>query len=237
VRRLRQHHPEPAQPPRQPATKRLIAAIVSDTSLPLCTRTAVAVAFELLLRVSEYTCPSMSTTNPAKCLKRRHVTWRPDLGAYELRLGPNKSDPFHIGPSLYVFDRTTDGDPTCAAAILRAYLASTPSAHPDDPLFVLPDGAYLTPAHITQALQANAPAAGLPPSLLKPHSLRIGGAFAMLCAGTPWPVIKAWGRWLTDAAAQLYARLGDTTARRAASAAFSTRSEVHSMPLLSSLPR
>ena len=136
---------------------------------------------------------------------------------------------------MYIFDRTSDGDTTCAAALLRQYLASTPSAHPDDPLFVLPTGAFLTRDHISKALQLHAPRVGLPPALTKPHSLRIGGAFALLVSGAPWPVIKAFGRWLTDTAAQLYARIGDTTARRAAAAAFNTREDAHSMPLLATL--
>ncbi len=146
-------------------------------------------------------------------------------GAFEVHLPASKSDPFHLGHSLYIFDRTSDGDTTCAAALLRQYLASTPSAHPDDPLFVLPTGAFLTRDHISKALQLHAPRVGLPPALTKPHSLRIGGAFALLVSGAPWPVIKAFGRWLTDTAAQLYARIGDTTARRAAAAAFNTRED------------
>ena len=235
VLRLRQHHPDPGQPPRQPATKALIASIATDHNLPLCTRTAISVAFELLLRVSEYTCPTQSTINTVKCLRRRHVAWRSDYGAFEVHLPASKSDPFHLGHSLYIFDRTSDGDTTCAAALLRQYLASTPSAHPDDPLFVLPTGAFLTRDHISKALQLHAPRVGLPPALTKPHSLRIGGAFALLVSGAPWPVIKAFGRWLTDTAAQLYARIGDTTARRAAAAAFNTREDAHSMPLLATL--
>lgn len=235
VLRLRQHQPDPSTPPRQPATKALIASIATDVSLPLCTRAATVLAFELLLRPSEFCNPAQRSINPIKCLRRRHVAWREDYGAYEIRLPSSKSDPFHLGASLYAFAR--DDEPTCAAALLQAYLAATPHADPDGPLWVLPSGAYLTRAHVTDALQAHGPRVGLPPHLLKPHSLRIGGAYAMLGAGTPWAVIKAWGRWITDTAAQLYARLGDSTARRAASAAFSTRSEDPSRPLMPSLPR
>ena len=237
TKRLQQHQPDPTQPPRQPATKALIASITRDLTVPLCIRAAVAVAFELLLRASEFCNPTTSALNPDKCLRRRHVLWRPEYGAYEVRLGRTKSDPFHLGPALYLFDRTPERDPTSAAALLTAYLASTPTAHPDDPLWILPSGAFLTRAPVADVLARHAPLVGLPPALVKLHSLRIGGAFAMMVAGTPWPVIKAWGRWVTDAAAQLYARVGDVTARRAASAAFNTSVHSPSLPLISVLPR
>lgn len=237
VLRLRQHQPDPDQPPRQPATKPLIASIVADPSIPLCIRAAVAVAFELMLRSSEFCNPTMTTLNPHKCLRRRHVLWRPEYAAFEVRLGRTKGDPFHLGPSLYLFDRTDQGDATCAAALLRAYLDSTPHHHPDSPLWILPNGAYLTSQPVAKVLEQHATLVGLPAHLVKLHSLRIGGAFAMLSAGCPWPVIKAWGRWLTDQAAQLYTRMGDISSRRAASIAFTTSVRQASLPLISVIPR
>lgn len=237
VLRLRQHQPDPEQPPRQPATKPLIASIVTDPGVPLCIKAAIATAFELLMRSSEFCNPSRTTINPHKCLRRRHVLWRSEYNAFEVRLGRTKGDPFHLGPALYLFDRSADGDTLCAAALLRAYLDSTPHHHPDNPLWILPDGAYLTRQPAAAVLEHHASLVGLPPHLVKLHSLRIGGAFAMMCAGCPWPVIKAWGRWLTDQAAQLYTRMGDIATRRAASAAFTTFHDQASLPLISVLPR
>ena len=237
ILRLRQHQPDPDHPPRQPATKPLITSIVHDLALPLCIRAAVAVAFELLLRPSEFCNPTQSTINSEKCLRRRHVSWRPEYRAFEVRLGRTKGDPFKLGPSLYVFDRSEDGDHTCAAALLRAYLSHTQANHPDGPLWVLPSGAFLTRDHVACCLTAHAPRVGLPAHLIKPHSLRIGGAFALLIAGCPWPVIKAFGRWITDTAAQLYARVGDVTARRAASASFAPSADSASLPLIATVPR
>ncbi len=75
---------------------------------------------------------------------------------------------------------------------------------------------YLTRQPVAAVLEHHASLVGLPPHLMKLHSLGIGGTFAMMHAGCPWPVIKAWGRWLTDQAAQLYARMGDIATRRAA---------------------
>ena len=39
---------------------------------------------------------------------------------------------------------------------------------------------------------------GLPPKRFGTHSLRIGGATALLHAGVPVEIIKRWGRWVSD---------------------------------------
>ncbi len=251
VLHLRQHQPDPEQPPRQlePATKPLISSIVTDPGVPLCIKAAIATAFEQLMRSSEFCNPSESRTtiNPHKCLRRRHVLCRSEYNALEPVGGPTgphkRRDPFHLGPAIYLFDRSADGDTLCAAALLRAYLDSTPPPHhhPDSPLWILPDGAYLTRQSVAAVLERHASLVGLPTHLVKLHSesLRIGGAFAMMCAGCAWAVItgKAWGRWRTDQAAQLYTRMGDIATRRTASAAFTTFLDQASLPLISVLPR
>ena len=53
-------------------------------------------------------------------------------------------------------------------------------------------------SQIKSLLTAAAEAEGLPVDRFGTHSLRIGGASALLHAKVPIEIIKRWGRWVSD---------------------------------------
>ena len=53
-------------------------------------------------------------------------------------------------------------------------------------------------SQVRTLLERAAVAVGLPPDRMGTHSLRIGGASALLHAGVPVDIIKRWGRWKSD---------------------------------------
>ncbi len=231
--RLRQQ-PRVRKDPRLPATVPLVRATVTDSSIPLPVRAAIALAFEGFLRASEYTSKWTGRFNSGFTMLRRHVRHRPDLDAFEVMVPRSKGDPFNNGSVLMLHNHV--GRPHCAYQLMRQYLDATPSADPQQPLFVLSDGRYLTPSLIGPALRRHARAFGLPPSLLQPHSLRIGAAFAAMDCGIPWTTIKVLGRWRTDHVALQYARMS-TLRSASASAALSDPHAPFSMPFFATVSR
>ena len=71
------------------------------------------------------------------------------------------------------------------------------------PLCRFAGGAPVQREHIASLLEKAAAAEGYSPSRFGTHSLRIGGATALLHAGMPIELIQRYGRWLSSAF-QLY---------------------------------
>eukprot|EP00974_Lingulodinium_polyedra_P090505 8776385-Lingulodinium_polyedra.AAC.1 len=71
-----------------------------------------------------------------------------------------------------------------------------------------------------KALVAAAEAEGLPPGRFRSHSLRIGGASAMLHATGQFDLVKRFGRWSSDA---VHAYLHDSAEQTAGVAAAMAR--------------
>ena len=66
------------------------------------------------------------------------------------------------------------------------------------PLFRLSNGQPLWASQITVLLETAAIEEGLPSARFGTHSMRIGGATALLHAGVPIELIKRMGRWVSD---------------------------------------
>jgi hypothetical protein len=144
-----------------------------------------------------------------------------------LRIPRSKSDRYNDGNNMFYL--SIPGDVCCPVNALACYVHDRRPAA-DGPLFVKASGAYVTRIDITNALKRAAVAASLPPSRISTHSLRMGGAFAMMDANVPWHTIKLRGRWKDETMPLLYAKL--STARLAvATAALSSTSMSDSSPL------
>ena len=66
------------------------------------------------------------------------------------------------------------------------------------PLFRRSNGGPILASQVKSLLEAAATAEGLPVDRFGSHSLRIGGASALLHAKVPIEIIKRWGRWVSD---------------------------------------
>ena len=66
------------------------------------------------------------------------------------------------------------------------------------PLFRRKSGAPILASQVKTLLELAAEAVGLPADRYGSHSLRIGGASALLHGGVSIEIIKRWGRWVSD---------------------------------------
>ena len=173
--------------------------IVADTSLELCLRAAVGIAFNGLLRVSEYALVGpLAKWSPALRLTRADVT---DLrltttdDVIAIKIKASKTDLALQGATLS-FVAVPD-DPLCCVATLRKYIKWRDSRHFDarTPFFLFADGSPLRRSHIANALKAAGPAFGILPANISTHSLRHGGAMNLKDAGLDWETIMTRGRW------------------------------------------
>ena len=225
--------PLPKSASRQPAPRALIVAVITDPSIPLCTRTAIALAWEALLRTSEYTSTNTADPDLEFTLLRRHVDIRDAALVAEVLIPRSKSDPYNAGDSRFLL---YNGAPTCAYTLLAQYMQHTRHHHPDAPLFVLPNGSCLTSAHVRAALRRHEHVAGLPRGSITPYSIRIGATFTLLDHGVPWETVKYLGRWSTDNMVMRYGRMSSLRSMTATNALTDDHAP-WSVPLYSTLTR
>eukprot|EP00974_Lingulodinium_polyedra_P011999 1158636-Lingulodinium_polyedra.AAC.1 len=69
----------------------------------------------------------------------------------------------------------------------------------NEPLFRWTDGDMVLREDLQRALERAAEAVGLPPQRFRSHSLRVGGASALLHATRQFDLVKRFGRWSSDA--------------------------------------
>jgi hypothetical protein len=193
--------------PRVAVTPQLVASLAVDTTRPLAVRAAVLCAWFGLLRAREYTAPSTTTFVNDSQLCLSDVTWDPRTMGYAIRLRHSKSDPFNAGKTINLLPQP--GDAGCPVAALTAYLTlrramAAPASHP---LFINPDGSFVTREHVTSALRAHASHHGLDPAQVSSHGLRIGSAWTMANEGVPIATIQVLGRWKCDLMPLLYCRM------------------------------
>ena len=79
-----------------------------------------------------------------------------------------------------------------------------PASHP---LFINPDGSFVTREHATCTLRARASHCGLYPAQVSSRGLRIGSAWTMANEGVPIATIQVLGRWKCDLMPLLYCRM------------------------------
>ena len=98
------------------------------------------------------------------------------------------------------------------AAMLVARVSAGAMMNPDAPLFLFFDGSdtsvtddRLDRAVVARTLKAGAAAAGIPAARVSCHSLRSGGATAMLRAGKSYEDVRCFYRWRSDVA-RIYLR-------------------------------
>ena len=98
------------------------------------------------------------------------------------------------------------------AAMLVARVSAGAVMNPDSPLFLFFDGSdtsvvddRLDRAVVARTLKAGAAAAGIPAARVSCHSLRSGGATAMLRAGKSYEDVRCFFRWRSDVA-RIYLR-------------------------------
>ena len=175
--------------------------IISNADVIVDIRVAVLVAFSALLRVSEYTCPTMSAFVPGHTLKRCDVLV--DDRFIRLDLHHSKTDAFNFGQHVYIFNHE---DVHSAYTVLRQYLESTSHRSASSPLFMI--DALATPRHVRRfvtryminaCLKEAGVAMGMDVAYLSSHSLRIGGATALADADASDRDIQFAGRWRSDA--------------------------------------
>ena len=156
-------------------------------------------AFFGLLRVSEYTCPTVSRFDPERHLSVADVTIVPSSRLAHVCIKASKTDPFRVGAVVRL---GYTGTSICPVSALIAYLQSRAPVR--GPLFVFENGRFLTRRHISTVIRG---ALGQHVSA-DTHSLRIGGASALAALHTPAYVIQTLGRWRSDAYRD-YLRLPD----------------------------
>lgn len=209
-----------------PATKQLVRLVAMDTALSMSVRVAVLLAFNKLLRCSEYC--SESASKPMATLLSEHVQWSDQLGCFVIRIARSKSDRTNSGQTVNVYPQPADGA-FCPVSAIRQYMAGEPlTKKKGHPFFVRRVGGnplFVTRLDVTNALKKQAQAAALPVERVSSHSLRIGGAFAMANAGVSMQLIASIGRWSGQSAERMVALYTRMSAGRvvAASGALSLR--------------
>ena len=173
-----------------------------DTAL----RTALAVAYSCLLRVSEYTTVAQSTYRPQTTLLRQHVSFDAAGRYARIHLVTSKTDRHFTGADVYLYNDTATNATSGYRALVEYFLA-TPHHRADQPLFTLANGKFVTRQLVNTRLKQLARRHGLDPSNVSSHSLRITGARHLADAGLPDHVIQLAGRWTSGCFAK-YIRHG-----------------------------
>lgn len=191
---------------RDPAMRRLLTLVYCDGSIPLGARTAIVLAWNGLLRVSEYIADtdwSLPAKRPYNLMAEdveRFST--PTFEGFRVKIKRQKTDAYN--QSMWQYYARRPGDILCPVTALEAYRAVEPLAStPGMPLFVRRGCSAGVPAawtpvsrsDLNQALKKWASSPNLSPDFISTHSLRVGGAFQMASAGCSIELIQIRGRW------------------------------------------
>ena len=165
---------------------------------------AILLAFFGMLRVSEYTAPSISTYEPSCHLGINDVgvNWQRQIMHVNIKI--SKTDPFREGATVRI---PVLANELCPVRAMLRFLVTRPPIR--GPLFQFCDGRFLTRAHITALLTRAFPNN----QRISSHSFRRGGATALANSGTPDYIIQLLGRWKSDAYLQ-YISLPDNFSRK-----------------------
>jgi site-specific recombinase XerD len=123
------------------------------------------------------------------------------LTTIKLHLTRSKTDPFGKGTEIYLGITGLD---LCPVSALLQYMMVRPDPK-QGPLFVLQNGQPLSRDQFVRHLKQALDAAGIDQKHYSGHSFRIGAATAAAKAGVPDHLIKAFGRWESEAY-QIYIR-------------------------------
>ena len=161
---------------------------------------AVRTGFFWLLRSSESLANDGVGFDSKKCVTGNDAQLYDDRAT--LYLKGSKTDQYNLG-CIRSHSRSEDPD-LCPVAGIEDILRQFPERRAGGseshlPLFRFDDGSPVLRSLVQGLLDLAAVALGLPPGRFGSHSLRIGGATAMLHAGMPVDLIKRMGRWVSDA--------------------------------------
>jgi hypothetical protein len=206
--------PSSRRPKRLPVTPAIIIALRAqlDLSRPLdaAVFACLTTTFWSVARLGEFTVPTIKSFNPARHVKRSDILVQESSGRLGLpvttfNLPWTKCSP--SGESVYWSRQDGLADP---AAAFDNHLAIN-NPRQDDALFSWRDASGtsrpLSRPEFLKRLQAAAVAAGISP--IQGHGIRIGGVLEYMLRGIPFDVVKAMGRWSSDAF-QLYLRQHST---------------------------
>lgn len=167
---------------------------------------ACCLAFFGFLRSGEFT--SRPGESPAICFSDLSVDSKSNPSTIKIQIRRSKTDQFGQGTSVYV---SKTNSVLCPVSALSWYLAQRPTTVLEDsPLFIHQDGSPLTRDQFVRWVKEALRAAGIDSSKYTGHSFRIGAASAAAQAGIPDHLIKALGRWESEAY-QLYIRIPPET--------------------------
>ncbi|KAG2142966.1 hypothetical protein DEU56DRAFT_733239 [Suillus clintonianus] len=158
----------------------------------------ITTSFYAIARLGEFTVPSLKSFDSTKHITRAHVTQKTDrnhLPVTSFYLPSTKSSPLQ-GEETYWSAQEGLSDPKAA---LDNHLRIN-TAHAGAHLFAWkhPNGLrLLTKKELTKRVSQISSTANLPN--LKGHGIRIGGTLEYLLRGVPFDVVKAMGRWSSDA--------------------------------------
>lgn len=171
--------------------------------------TAVVVAFLFLLRCGEYLCHdgqdflgyALTGNDVSFWLEGNAISIGKRAEEVSIRLRSSKADTFNAGQSRSHF---RSGKGICAFEMLARMQALFPErfyggAEAHKPLFRKSGGSPIFRSEVQEIIQSAAEVAKVPKERLATHSLRIGGASALLHAGFSVRMIQRWGRWAGDA--------------------------------------
>lgn len=167
---------------------------------------AIVVAFFGLLRRSEFTVPASRPFDPERDLCLRDIRFSPDttpmrwddFDSMDLRIKFSKTAQF--GEPCWIPFNDNE-DTLSPSRAINTMLHACPPKGPLDPLFIVGGRPLSTEvfASTLRSLVFASPHLITPEARITPHSLRIGGASALLRAGAPPVLVQVLGRWRSDA--------------------------------------
>ena len=197
---------------RFPVTVRMLEIILEDLDLrekdDVVRWTAICCGFLFLLRGGEYMAHDGVGFDMSKVLRGADVTfWKDGVIAADyheaeeisIRIRSAKADIFNAGTSRNHFK---SGGDICIVKMMIALRDAFPERfdeESEEPLFRMKNGDPLFRSEVQGLIQMAAEKAGVDKTRYAVHSLRIGGACALLHAGFSIEIIQRWGRWASNA--------------------------------------
>ena len=155
---------------------------------------AFSLAFYGFMRVSEFTSPSSANNFSPPGLHWSDVELL--SSSVSLTLRQSKTDPFRKGQRITI---TATNTSTCPVRALHRYANLIPQANRCGPLFNGGRFAPLSRVQVTSAIRQLLQGTDVIQSHYSSHSFRIGAATTAAAAGLPATLIKALGRWKSNA--------------------------------------
>ena len=175
-------------------------------------RAAAVCAWLYLLRSAEYADATNGRGDPRDyCLRLGDLALYDESGAQcslheplsaarlSLALRGSKTDQARLGCVRSLQRTPGELDAVALVAGLLRFLSPVELSSPSTPLFSLDSGRPVSSSGVTGDLRAAAKSSGLDPARYATHSLRRGGATALVAAGVNPETVRRFGRWLSDA--------------------------------------